>query len=379
MPTTTLPAPSATTTRTPAQSAAEAPAKPSRDPFFDNAKFLLVALVVVGHSWTLVPSDSTVSWVYRFLYAWHVPAFVLVTGYLSRSMTWSPKRLRSLFTTVVVPYVLFEGLLALFRTQVGGEDLEKLWINPHWPMWYLAALFFWRLATPVFTRMPAAAALGTALVISLVGGIIAPSDTLDISRTLGLLPFFVLGLTLRREHLALLRHRVARAAGGIFLVVLLLAVPLTSAVPTEWLYYRTPYAELGVSPAVGVGVRALLLVVGLLGAASFLALVPTRRTWFSVLGAASLVVYLFHGFAVKSVALTGFPGWAGDHVPAALLLTSLTSFGVAVLLSQPKVAARLNHVVDPVGSLDRLDHATPSSELERLRRHSVVPRTGIGR
>lgn len=353
------------------------PRRAIRDPFFDNAKFLLVALVVVGHSWTLIPSGT--SWVYDFLYAWHVPAFVLVTGYLSRSFTWSPRRLRSLVTTVVVPYLIFEGLRALFRTQVGGEDLERLWINPHWPMWYLAALFFWRLATPLFTRLPAPAAIGAAVVVSLVGGIVRPSDTLDVSRTLGLLPFFVIGLSLRREHVTWLqRAAVQRVAVGSLLLIAV-AAHVTGTVGTEWLYYRTPYAELGVSPVAGVVIRAGLLLVGLLGAASFLSLVPSRTTWFSRLGAASLVVYLFHGFAVKSAALTGFPAWADQHVATALLVTSAVSFGLAVLLSQPRVAGRLNHVVDPIGALDRLDPKAPEPHrMAQLRHQTPAPRSGVG-
>ena len=125
----------------------------SRDPFFDNAKMLLVTLVVVGHSWTLLPDVSTSSPVYVFLYTFHVPAFVLVTGYLSRSFTFTRANLRKLVTTVVVPYFVFETLLALFRTVVGHENFGVLYISPHWPMWYLTVLFLWRLATPLLTRM----------------------------------------------------------------------------------------------------------------------------------------------------------------------------------------------------------------------------------
>ena len=68
-----------------------APAK-QRDPWFDNAKMALVVLVVIGHSWTLLPlfaddagSTEVLRWTYHFLYAWHIPAFVIVTGYLSKS------------------------------------------------------------------------------------------------------------------------------------------------------------------------------------------------------------------------------------------------------------------------------------------------------
>ena len=36
--------------------------------------------------------------------------------------------------------------------QITGVDFERLWANPHWPMWYLAALFMWRLVTPLLLK-----------------------------------------------------------------------------------------------------------------------------------------------------------------------------------------------------------------------------------
>ena len=127
-----------------------------------------------------------------------MPAFVIVTGYLSRNFDYSHERLRALFRTVVVPYMLFELVLALFRVYVGHENINDIWADPHWPMWYLAALFFWRLLTPPF-RKASYAAIPIAVVISLVAGIRA-TDWLDLARVLGLLPFFVIGISLRKEH-----------------------------------------------------------------------------------------------------------------------------------------------------------------------------------
>ena len=120
----------------------------TRDPWLDNAKMALVTLVVVGHAWALLPGGGLVGHLYDFLYAWHMPAFVFVTGYLSRSFEYTPDRLWSLVRTLAVPYVLFECLLALFRIWVGGEKLEDLFADPHWPLWFLTALIFWRLAHP---------------------------------------------------------------------------------------------------------------------------------------------------------------------------------------------------------------------------------------
>ena len=73
----------------PAPTPAPPPVK-QRDPWFDNAKMALIVLVVLGHAWTLLPSqDRLHSWTYDFLYSWHVPAFVIVTGYLSKSFEYT--------------------------------------------------------------------------------------------------------------------------------------------------------------------------------------------------------------------------------------------------------------------------------------------------
>jgi fucose 4-O-acetylase-like acetyltransferase len=307
----------------------------------------LVTLVVIGHSWTLLPDSALDNHLYDFLYAWHVPAFVLVTGYLSRSFAWDRVRLWRLVRTVAVPYLLFETAFALFRIYVGGERLEDLFTDPHWPLWYLSALFFWRLLTPLFR--PMWGGLVVAIVISLVAGLRA-GDTLDLARVLGLLPFFVMGLKTTPEHLELLRRRPARIAGaGILAGILVLTTWTDRFASTEWLYYRSQYGELEASDTRAFVVRAALLVIGTLGAWSFLALVPRTGGWFARMGAATLVVYLFHGFVVKSVQYAGLPGWVDDHPAGSLALATLASVGVALVLAWAPVSSRLTHLVDPLG------------------------------
>ena len=348
---------SATPTRQPA---APASTRPARDPWLDNAKMLLVTLVVVGHSWTLLPSTFTTSWAYNFLYLWHVPAFVMVTGYLSRSFTLSRRNLSRLVTTVVVPYLVFEWALTTFRDVVGGEHHGPLFLNPHWPMWYLSVLLVWRLATPLLTRVPHA--LPLSVLVSLAGGAFT-GDTLDLARALGLLPFFVVGLLATPEQLARLRLPAARAAAmGAFALALVVATAVEHHLgSTEWLYWRSSYTELHVSLAIGVAGRLALLAGSGALAVAFLALVPTRGGWFSRLGSATLVVYLVHGFVVKSVSYTAFPGWADGHALTALALSTLAAVALALLLSWAPVSGRLQVVVDPVGSWRRRQ-AAPVAE-----------------
>ena len=317
-----------------------------RDPFFDNAKWLLVTLVVIGHSWTLADEGYVTDRLYNWLYLWHLPAFVVVTGYLSRRFTWSRRHLRRLLTSVVIPYFVFEGLLALFRVGVGGEEFDQLWLDPHWPMWYLAALALWRLGTPALRGL-AWAALPLSVAVSLVGGTV-PAEVADVKRVMGLLPFFTLGLLLRPHHLAWLRRRAARLGG---VAVLLAGVPVAllveSHLHTEWLYYRSSYADLEFGWVPGMAVRLVLLAVAVAMALAAMAWIPARSTWYSRLGASSLVVYLFHGFVLKGAEYAGFETWAQGRAWESLLLTTLGAVLLSLALAWRPVARSLDVVVVP--------------------------------
>jgi len=306
-----------------------------------------VTLVVIGHSWTLLPSNWFHGAAYDFLYLWHVPAFVIVTGYLSRRFSWTKRDLRRLLTTVVVPYVVFEGLLALFRTVVGGEHLERVWLNPHWPMWYLAVLFLWRLATPALRGLRHYA-LPVAVAVSLAGGWVG-IEAFDLDRAFGLLPFFTLGVLAEQRHLEALRSHRARVLGiAALAAALVTAFVLGGRIGNEWLYYRTAYAELGYDWLTGPLVRLGFLAPGTVLALAFLTLVPTRRRWLSGLGAASLVVYLGHGFFVLAAEYAGFEQCASAHPVLSWPLATVAAALVSLALAWRPVAKRLDKVVTPV-------------------------------
>lgn len=311
----------------------------------------LVTLVVIGHAWTLLPSDGFVGTLYDYLYFWHMPAFVFVTGYLSRNFTYRPDRLRNLVRTVAVPYVVFECAMALFRVHVGGEDLEDLFADPHWPLWFLAALFCWRLLTPVFR--PLYGGLLVAIGISLVAGI-AAGDTLDLARVLGMLPFYVLGLKATPERLARLDDSVIRVVGlGVLAALTVLVVNWNTWASTEWLYYRSTYDQLGVDTAQGALVRLALLGIGVVAGLAFLSLVPHTGGWFARMGRWTLVVYLFHGFAIKGLSYTDYPVWAAAHPVTGFVATTLGAIALSLLLAAPGVARRLDRAVDPLGAVQQ--------------------------
>ena len=322
-----------------------------RDPWLDNVKMVLVTIVVVGHAVVLMPSSGLKSQVYDFIYYVHIPAFVLITGYLSRSFRWSPRHFVSLATTLLVPYLIYEWLMASFRIHVTHEvdGLDGMWLNPHWPMWYLIVLLMWRLLTPIlklhWVFVP------VAICVSLLAGL-RDIELFDINRMLGLLPFFVIGLHLPKVALSTARARWSGLVGAVVLLLIWVLADYTDSLwSTEFLYYRTSYDELGVTTGDGMWVRLRLLVIALAGIFAVLSLIPSRRSFLTAMGAWTMVVYLLHGFVIRYVEAQGYEDWMPGNNVLTLAITVTFAVGLALLLASPPLGKRLNVLVDPVNSL----------------------------
>lgn len=336
-------------------------ASTSRDPWLDNAKLWLVVVVVIGHSVVLMPPTDERSQLYDFIYQFHIPAFVLVTGYLSRTFQWSRRHLTALVYSLLVPYLIFELALALFRVHVTGEVsslevLSPLWLEPHWPMWYLIVLIMWRLATPIlrshWLMVPASIA------VSLGAGFF-DLQLFDLNRALGLLPFFVVGLHLGPRLLDRLRSPWSYLPGAAVMVWLwTLAAQTDDHWSTQWFYYRSSYTDLGVDGAEGISTRATLIAIGLLGSFAALCVIPRAQHWFTAMGAWTMGVYLLHGFVVRGLEWRGYADWMPEDPWAAAWLTIAFGTALALVLAWPPLASRLAWVVDPLTTATRRRRST---------------------
>jgi fucose 4-O-acetylase-like acetyltransferase len=317
-----------------------------RDPFFDNAKFLAILLVVIGHSLAYRMEVPAAKGLYLFIYMFHMPLFIVVTGYFSRNWTFSGGKARKVITNLGVPYLVFETAYSLYDTVVGGNGLNISLLDPYFLTWFLCALFFWRLSTPVWQqiRWPLAVAVG----FSLLSYMSDLGDTFDIHRVIGLLPFYVLGLMLRPEHFELLKRPAARLAGAFTLASgLLVAYLVMDHMTRSWLYWKDPHSELGVGNLTGTLVRLGMLVCGTVLVAAFLAIVPRHRTWFTHLGATTLYAYLLHGFVTR---LLGFTDWWDapwlDTVPG-LIAVIIGAAAVGTFLCSKPVVRTMSWALEP--------------------------------
>ncbi|KDN72639.1 membrane protein [Streptomyces olindensis] len=320
-----------------------------RDAFFDNAKYLAIVLVAMGHAWEPLKGDSRIlEAAYQVVYAFHMPAFIIISGYFSRSFDMRPDRLKRLITGVAVPYIVFETAYPLFKRWIDNDPHQEIsLLDPWYLTWFLVALFVWRLTTPIWklARWPLPLALGLAMLAT-----ISPSigDDLDLQRVLQFLPFFVLGLQMKPEHFHMVRRRSVRIASvPVFAAALAVSWWAVPRMNTAWFYHRDSAQELGAPWWTGPVMVLALFGCSLVLTACFFAWVPRRHMWFTALGAGTLYGYLLHGFLVKAGDYQGWFEAAWLHKPTGEILVTLLAAAVVTVLCTKPVQRVFRFAMEP--------------------------------
>ncbi len=267
--------------------------------YLDNARYWAMLLVVIGHSLTQFTQMDSARGVYTFIYAFHMPFFILISGYTARHYTGTPRQIRRIVSTLVVPYLIVEISLQMLMRHYTDSPDPYMFLSPQWLGWFLAALFVWRLTTPIWMalRYP----IATSIAISLLVGLIEVPNVLALPKILGFLPFYVVGLHMTRERFERLADPRIRLGSAVLLAVAFWYCYTYSANWTlDWLLWKQRYDEdpLLADPLEGMLQRGELLVVGFVLTFAALSLVPRRRWWTTKLGERTLYAYLLHGYII---------------------------------------------------------------------------------
>ncbi|MFG2085015.1 MULTISPECIES: acyltransferase family protein [unclassified Spirillospora] len=318
----------------------------TRDPFFDNARFLAVVLVVIGHTVTLLPPTNATHPAVLLLQTFRMPLLIIVTGHLARNFVLTDEKVRGLITRIALPYVVFETLYSLYAWHTGVAEFKMQFFLPTYLMWFLMSVMIWRLTVPFWrnVRWP----LAIAVALSILSYTHAMPHELTLRRVFSLLPFFVLGVCSERKHFQFLKKPASAAVG-----VLVLAGGITfyytggRYVPEYWTYWDRGYAwlDVGLFPGVLIHIGVLLLATAL--AVAVLTLVPRRRTWFTAFGAKTMYAYLLHGFGTMTIVHFGLHETAFMQTIPGMLISAAGAAVVATLLCTPPVTKVTRGLIEP--------------------------------
>lgn len=311
-----------------------------RDALIDNARFVLIVLVVFGHFLTTMRGDPALDVLYSWIYMFHMPAFVFLSGLVVNAEAVTARQGRRIVSGLIAPLVIFTLLYEAFGRLIGQPvPSDTSLMDPYWLLWFLVALTIWRLLVPVLRslRWPVATTLVVASVLVLISDL--PAEW-SIDRVVVLLPFFTAGLTLTPERLRALRTRTWRLVGaGVLAVSVPIAIWATD-LPAGFITFSDGVTSIGDLPEfLGMYVIATAMIVALL------ALIPSRRSLITTWGARTIYVYLLHGFFVRAFRA----GELGEVFasPTGAVLVLILSVGLAIFLSSDFVLRRTRRLVEP--------------------------------
>lgn len=314
-----------------------------RDEKIDNIKGALMLLVIFGHMIEpLINADRMLSDIYNFVYLFHIPAFVLLSGYLSgysSSIKWN-----SLMKGIIIPLLMFSVIYELpdlLNTGNISGYLKSL--TPNWLLWFLVSMFFWRLLTPLvmMVRFAIPFSILLSILISLTS---VDGYTYGVFRTVIFFPFYLTGVMLnsQREKFESFKVKHLLSLGSLALLV---SIPLMNLPFNRYfLYGVAPFGAFGYSSEMGIIQRIEYYPIAFITIILF-SFAMANCKMFGVIGKNSLYVYLWHGLIVK------YYFWPQiiSSMPVtwkAIALAVTVSLLLGYLLSTRYVVTSTNFVID---------------------------------
>lgn len=265
----------------------------SRNYFLDNYKSLLIVLVVTGHFIEPCYNDSPILQLLKWvIFSFHMPAFIFISGYFSKKKMSFEKLIQKL----VIPYLVYEMLYYLLYVCVIHKDTGLYLNRPKFSLWYLMALFFWRIATPYIRKIPGN--IFVAITAGLLIGFTQLGNFFSIPRTLFFYPFFLAGYYFQEDWFETVRKSWKPLTAGLagFLTLFLAGIAVSGIHLTPHIFYgRYSYQDMGLTPGTGMLVRLGCYGISFLMVFAVCALIPAKKHFFSILGVRTMPIYLFHG------------------------------------------------------------------------------------
>ena len=142
-----------------------------RDSRIDNAKGVLIILVVIGHFLLPVASTRFTTNSLYLIYTFHMPCFIFISGYLAKGVYRDGKFRFDKLARLIWLYILFEVGVHITEGLLEGSIGWKIdFFHESGAPWYLLALILWYLLIPVFFHLKKWVSLAAVLAIGLAGG-----------------------------------------------------------------------------------------------------------------------------------------------------------------------------------------------------------------
>lgn len=316
--------------------------------FFLNLRFLLIVCVFIGNAIEpLISRMDGIHSLYMWIFTFHMPLFVFVTGYFAKSSL-TGEAGRKVLLQIGMQYIIFQTLYSVLDITVFQvKNIQHSFFAPYLLLWFLASHFCWRLVLLSLRKCSPLQQIAISVLLGVLVGYLQLDGTwLSFSRTFVFLPFFIAGYHFSFAALEKFLTRKVRVTGmmlsaGLFLVLYLGGGNLIPG----WLYGNMTYMQLDHHEWYAGLIRLSLYLLQLFAGAIFLSFVPAKESRLTDFGRRTLYVFLLHGLIIRLAAAS--PLYDYIHTGAATLGLIAGAVILTVLLSQPAVRKWTSLAIEP--------------------------------
>ncbi len=334
-----------------------------RDYRFDNAKFLLIFLVVLGHvADNYCDFYAGVRCLFLYIYTFHMPAFLFISGLFSKHLV-NQERLN---WKRLIPYPVLCVLLNFFRNfslYLFDHGKKFHLMKQDGVSWFLWVLFVFYILTWLIKDFPKKNILLIAVAFALLAGYDSNiGSNFALSRIAVFYPFFYLGYSTKIEHISkILDNKALKIISPFWLLAYGVALFLTIDHGVYWLrkfftgqnsykvlfgdHYTDSLRLFMEAPVY----RLATLVITFVTLFAFLALVPKRKIFaLTTAGSRTLAIYFWHlPLATVLMNVGVFHRFAISSLKNCCIFMLAVSVGLTLLLSLPCFSIPLEWITKP--------------------------------
>lgn len=318
--------------------------KTSRIDFYDNLKFILITLVVVGHFIQFQLDSDASKGLFLFIYSFHMPLFIFVTGLLSKSVINgdSKKRLNKIISYLII-YLGYKIFLYIIFNFVLNQPYSFSLFSEMEVPWYLFAVIVWIILTNLIKDIKPLISLTISVICCLLVGYDSNiTDQFCLSRVIVFFPFFLSGYYLSLERMKKFIYKLHNCKWKFILAFVLLCLFCFIFIYFgDILYFlrplftgRNPYVYFDLPfdiPFSALLLRLIWIFYNVFIGVLVLMVVPLNRTFYTKYGGRTLQIFVLH-FVVAACIGYSFVGrsivsFFGDYsVLIFIVIGVLTTF-----------------------------------------------------
>ncbi|WP_366945897.1 acyltransferase family protein [uncultured Clostridium sp.] len=283
--------------------------------------------------------------IYMFIYIFHMPLFIYISGYLSKNVNKSKKLF---LKDLLIPYIFLNIIWYVLAYIYTGEVNLPI-IYPGWTLWFLLSLFFWRSSLKYLIKIKYI--LPISFILGILTGLISNGAILSFSRTVVFLPFFLLGYYTDTEKIKYIFKKVNIGVcifGILVFIIASFVIVNKNILDYRFLYGSHSYKELGISIHIGIISRILLYISSILLSLFVSYIIPTNKTFFTHIGKSTMYIYAFHTYIVLII-FYFLPSWNKSFLTNFIIIIS--PLLVTYTLSYKFFERTYNMMLNPIRKL----------------------------